>query len=164
MLVVDNKYNSNNNNIISLNDYVKKCVNENTLMQMLPYDNRKPATMPVDYNDKQCITSKNDLIHVEFSYHKEHISYNIKNVEIQKFDDNTKWCAEIKSKKHINIVYKVIGQTTDTGRFGISIINMTVDVLINGQKDSEIIPKCNIISDDREIEYSNKDYIDANAM
>lgn len=133
--------------------------------QIQPNLSHSTVTNPVDYNDKQCITSDTDKIHVEFEYYGDKIKHNINYKDISKYDDNTRWEAIIKSKKHINIKYKITGQTTGTGRYGISIVDMEVFIIINGQEEkTPVTPKCCIYSDNRTAETFNKDYIDGNNL
>lgn len=154
--------------MINLTDYIN---NKNVTdvcewqSQIQPNLSHATVTNPVDYNDKQCISSDNDMIHVEFEYYGDKIKHNVKFKDITKYDDNTRWEATIKSKKHINIKYKITGQTTGTGKYGISIIDMKVFVVINKQEqETSIVPRCAIMSDNRNAETFNKDYIDGNNL
>lgn len=94
--------------------------------------------------DKQSITSKNDIIHVEFEYEDKIYKYDIKYNELDfGTSENIHWHVV---KVEDNIKFDIHAQKSGTGRYNATIINMIVDVKDNDKKVDEITPHCEIHS------------------
>lgn len=113
--------------------------------QINPYLNRDNIDVR-DPKDKQAITSKNDLIHVEFEYEDHKYSYDIRQNELDMgTSDNIHWHITKVEDKH-GVTFNIHAQKSGTGRFNATILNMKVDVIKKDKKVDEIIPNCHIIS------------------
>lgn len=105
--------------------------------------------------DKQSITSKNDIIHVEFEYNDKIYKYDIKYNELDfGTSENIHWHV-VKVEK--GVTFDIHSQKPNTGRYNATIINMMVDVKKNGKKIGEITPHCQIYSYDENNDTLNID-------
>ena len=96
--------------------------------------------------DKQSITSKNDIIHVEFEYNGKIYKYDIKYNDLDfGTSENIHWHV---IKVENNVTFDIHAQKSGTGRYNATIINMVVDVKKNDKKIDEITPHCQIYSYD----------------
>ncbi len=96
--------------------------------------------------DKQSITSKNDIIHVEFKYNDKIYKYDIKYNELEfGTSENIHWHV---IKKENGLSFDIHAQKSGTGRYNATIINMIIDVKKNDKKVDEITPHCQIYSYD----------------
>lgn len=134
-------------------DWLYSSLNEDAVNhQIQPNLTTHIVTYPNDYANnyvnKQCVTSSKDKIWFEFDYYKDKFNEFIKPKDVTIDDDKQRWFIYIKSKYHMNIKYKLSGQYTETGYYGISTIDANVDVYINGNKDSSLTPKVYIESEE----------------
>lgn len=98
--------------------------------------------------DKQSITSKNDIIHVEFIYKDKTYKYDIKYNELDfGTSENIHWHVK---KSEGPVTFDIHAQKPGTGRYNATIINMKVDVYIDDKKKDEIEPHCCIHSYDED--------------
>ena len=96
--------------------------------------------------DKQSITSKNDIIHVEFEYKDKIYKYDIKYNDLDfGTSENIHWHV-VKVEK--GVTFDIHAQKSGTGKYNATIINMIVDVKKKDKKIDEITPHCQIYSYD----------------
>lgn len=126
---------------------LKQYINELLHSQIDPNMRRDIADVrpPID---KQSITSKNDIIHVEFKYNTKTYKYDIKYNELEfGTSDNIHWHV---IKKENGLSFDIHAQKSGTGRYNATIINMIIDVKKNDKKVDEITPHCQIYSYDED--------------
>ena len=86
--------------------------------------------------DKQSITSKNDIIHVEFEYKDKIYKYDIKYNDLDfGTSENIHWHV-VKVEK--GVTFDIHAQKSGTGKYNATIINMIVDVKKKDKKLEEV--------------------------
>lgn len=115
--------------------------------QINPYLQRDIADIR-EPSDKQSITSKNDIIHVEFVYNDKTYKYDIKYNELDfGTSENIHWHVK---KVEGSVTFDIHAQKSGTGRYNATIINIVVDVIKGDKKKDEITPHCHIYSYDED--------------